>query len=72
MVPLQGLSSQCTKDQDKVAGTFPMLSPKRLLCRRRKNEGINKEGERIEFLHPLQEGQPMNQQNKFSPEINKH
>lgn len=31
---------------------------------------INKE--KIEFLQPLQECQPMNQQNKFSPEINKH
>lgn len=33
-------------------------------------KGINKE--KIEFLQPLQECQPMNQQNKFSPEINKH
>lgn len=33
-------------------------------------KGINKE--KIEFLQPLQERQPMNQQNKFSPEINKH
>lgn len=31
---------------------------------------INKE--KIEFLQPLRECQPMNQQNKFSPEINKH
>lgn len=33
-------------------------------------KGINKE--KIESLQPLQECQPMNQQNKFSPEINKH
>lgn len=32
---------------------------------------MKREG-KIEFLHPLQEGQPMNQWNKFSPEINKH
>lgn len=32
----------------------------------------DKGGGKMEFLHPLQEGQPMNQQNKFSPEINKH
>lgn len=33
-------------------------------------KGINKE--KIESLQPLQGRRPMNQRNKFSPEINKH
>lgn len=66
--PLSNLISQGTTASRKEV--FPWYHTGDYSSTGGKMKRINKE--KIEFLQPLQERQPMNQQNKFSPEINKH